>query len=209
MVGRFQYSLRALTAVALVPGVLLGMLRWLGPDGVVAMLLIATTSAGAFVGWTVGAPRRGALFGMVLPVFYVLSIQVVEHIGHRAGWPGNSWSCCALYESLWYLQSPFGSETLWRGYWFWTTWHEVMSQQFGAEQPMDGASLAAVILVCGVMLWVRRHQHPAFVAPLGIIAAGLALVSCHDLDAALLGFGTGSLGAIMLSKREKGLLSKS
>ncbi|HEV7221147.1 MAG TPA: hypothetical protein VGN42_00500 [Pirellulales bacterium] len=203
MPRRFQFSLKTLTAGVFILGIVLGILRWLGPDAIVAMLLIAAASAGAFAGWIVGLPGRGALFGVVAPIFYVLSIQVVEHVGHRAGWPGSSWTCCSLYESLWYRQSPFGSETLWHGYWFWTTWCEVMSQQFGAERPMNAASLAAVILVCGTMLWVRRRQHPVFVAPLGTIAAGLALVSCHDFDAAFLGFATGSLATIVLSKRER------
>lgn len=108
----FQFRLRTLIAVMLGIGCLLGVLRWLDRDAVVAIVLLATAAKGAILGKRLGSRWRGALLGLVVPIFYVLSIHVAEHIGHRAGWPSSSWACCSIYESLWYRQSPFGSDAM-------------------------------------------------------------------------------------------------
>ena len=198
----FQFRLR--TAIAIVSGVclLLGFLRWLGPDAVIALALLFTMTVGALVGSVFRRPLRGMLFGAVLPVIHVLSIPVVEHVGSRARWPGPTWSYCSAYESLWYRKEVFGSATVWRGYWFWDTWCDVMRVDFGSGDPVTARMPIAFFIILGTMLCVRRRAHPGFVVPAGIIAAGVTLATCHDFDAAFLGVMLGGLGAILLDRKK-------
>ncbi|HEV3341395.1 MAG TPA: hypothetical protein VG125_13585 [Pirellulales bacterium] len=196
----FQFRLQ--TAIVVISGIclLLGFLRWLGADAVIAVILLATTACGALAGWVLRRPLRGAMLGALLPVAYVLSIPVVEHLGRRARWPGATWSYCSAYESLWYTKQPFGSNGLWRGYWFWDTWCDVMRVGFGSDGATTARALIAFLVVGGPMLWVRRRKHAALVVPAGIIAAGFALATCHDFDAVFFGFTLGGLGAILTDR---------
>ena len=60
-------------------------------DVLVATALIIATLAGTAGGHLFQRPLGGAIVGALFPMLYVLSVEVVADVGHRAGWPtGNA-----------------------------------------------------------------------------------------------------------------------
>ena len=199
----FQFKLRSIFLLMFALGALITLVRLFGPFAPLANALFAAGIIGAAIGRRYGATARGAWLGVLLPIAYVLSIRILEHVGHRMGWPGSTlllWEC---YSAIWFNIGDMGLETreMVSVYWVWETWCEVMEEQFGTELPLNLLSLGGVLFVCGGMLLVRRYWRAAFVAPIGLVALAIALAATHDFDAATAGFVAGGLGAIVMNRR--------
>lgn len=196
----FQFKLRSIFLLMFAVGALITAARLFGPDSPLANALLVTGVIGAAIGQRFGSTARGVWLGVLLPIAYVLSIRILEHVGHRLGWPGATLKVWELYSALWFNMGV-GSGAIWSAYWQWETWCEVMEERFGTEAPLGLFSLCALSFVCCGMLLVRRFGRAACVAPLGVVLLAIALAVTHDFDAAATGFVAGGLGTIAMNRR--------
>lgn len=136
----FQFRLRTMMAAVVGIAAPLGILRLLGPDAPVAVVLIIAALFGAALGHIFRRRLRGAIVGALLPVLYLLSIEVLLHVGHRAGWPSGTLRLWEHYSWLWYghPHQPVGSDGLWKAFRLWDTWGNVLRVQYG-----NGARIAS------------------------------------------------------------------
>jgi hypothetical protein len=195
----FQFRLRTTMLAVVGIATLLGVLRLLGPDAPVALALIISSLLGTAVGYFVGRRLRGAIIGGLLPVLYVLSIEVVAHVGHRAGWPRGTLRLWEHYSSLWYNNHSFGSPGLWNAFWVWATLCDVLRQQFGTDTPLAAQFFMILLAVVAVLVLAARKLHPAILLPLAAVVAGVALAIGRDFDATYFGVACGLVFAIPLA----------
>lgn len=199
----FQFQLRSIFILMFAVGAVITAARLLGRDAPLANSLIVAGIIGAAIGRRFGRAARGAWLGVLLPIAYVLSIRILEHVGHRMGWPGGTLRIWECYSAPWF-NTDVGSGPIWSLYWLWEAWCEVVEERFGTETPLSFLCVCALLFVAGNMLLVRRFGRPAYVAPSGLAMLALALAATHDFDAAATGFVAGGLGAIVLNRREGG-----
>ena len=188
---------------------LLGVLRLLGPDDRVALALIISALLGTAVGHLKGRRLRGAIVGGLLPVLYVLSIEVVAHVGHRAAWPTGTLKLWEFYSWLWYNNHVSGSPGLWNAFWLWVTLCDVLRVQFGTDTPLAAQFFIILLAVVAVLVLAARKLHPAMLLPLAAVVAAVALAIGHDFDATFLGLATGLVFAIPVAgcgRRKRDLL---
>jgi hypothetical protein len=194
----FQLRLRTTMAVVVGIAALLGVLRLLGPDAPVAVALIISALLGTAGGYLVRRPLRGAIVGVLFPVLYVLSIEVVSHVGHRAAWPTGTLRLWELYSSPWY-NHPIGSPSLWKAYWVWVTLCEDLRGQYGTGTLPLAQSFMILLAVAAVMVITARKLHAALLLPLVAAVTGIALAIGHDFDATFFGLACGLVFAIPLA----------
>ncbi len=193
----FQLRLRTMMVVVIGIATLLGVLRLLGPDAPVALTLIISAFLGTAVGHLVRRRLRGAIVGGLLPVLYVLSIEVAAHVGHRAAWPTGTLRFWEFYSSLWY-NHPIGSPMLWKTYWVWATLCDVLREQYGTDTPLVAQSFINLLAVTAVLVTTARKIHAALLLPFAAVVAGIALGIGHDFDATFFGLACGLVFAIPL-----------
>ena len=179
---------------------LLAVLRLLGPGTPFALVLITSFLLGAACGHLIRHPLRGAILGGLLPVLYVLSIEVAAHVGHRAGWPAGTLRSWEFYSSLWF-NHPIDSPTLWKTYWVWETLCNVLRAQYGTDSPLEARSLVILVTVAAVSIIAARKIRAAMLLPLVAAVAGIALAIGHDFDATFFGLACGLIFAIPLAGR--------
>jgi hypothetical protein len=195
----FQFRLRTTMVAVVGIAALLGVLRLLGPDAPVALALIISAVLGTAGGHFVRRRLRGAIVGGLFPVLYVLSIEVVSHVGHRAAWPTGTLQLWELYSSLWYNNHPIGSPSLWKAYWVWVTLCDVLREQYGTGTPPVAQSLIILLAVAAVSIITARKLHAALLLPFVAAVAGIALAIGHDFDATFFGLACGLVFAIPLA----------
>jgi hypothetical protein len=198
--GPFQFRLRTMIAVIAGIAVLLGALQLLGRDAPVAVALIIAALAGTAGGHLIRRRVCGAIVGAIFPVLYVLSIEVVSHVGHRAAWPKGTLRLWELYSSPWY-NHPIGSDSLWKAYWVWDTFCDVLVEQCGTDKPLAAPFFIILVVVATALVLTARRLHAALLLPLFAIVAGLALAIGHDWDATFFGLAGGLVLAIPLAGR--------
>ena len=194
----FQLRLRTMTVVVAGIATLLGVLRLLGPGAPVALASITSVLVGTAGGHLVRRRLRGAIVGGLFPLLYVLSIEVVSHVGHRAAWPTGTLQLWEFYSSLWY-NHPIGSPILWKAYWVWVTLCDVLRAQYGTDAPLVAQSFILLLAVAAVLVITARRIHAALLLPLVAAVAGIALAIGHDFDATFFGLACGLVFAIPLA----------
>ena len=197
----FQFRLR--TLMVLVVGIcgLLTFLRLLGSDAPFAFLLMVAAVLGAACGQKFRRPLRGAIDGATLILIYGLSIRVIEHIGHRAGWPAGMLLLWERYSQLWFAVV---STRVWKAFMWWECFYEDIQRMYGSESPPGISSLAIGLLIAAMIVWGGRRLHVALLLPYAIGVAGLAVVACKDVDAAFCGWACGLLFAIPVAGCNQG-----
>jgi hypothetical protein len=141
---------------------------------------------------------RGAIVGVIFPILYVLSIEVVAHVGHWAAWPTGTLRLWELYSSPWY-NHPIGSDGLWKTYWVWDTLCDALVEQYGTEKPLAAPFFIGWVVVAVVLVLIARKLHASMLLPLVAVVAGVALAIGRDWDATFLGLGGGLVFAIPLA----------
>jgi hypothetical protein len=187
-------------AVVIGIATLLGVVRLLGPGAPFALASIASILLGIAGGYLVRFRLRGAILGGLLPVLYVLSIEVAAHVGHRAGWPAGVLRSWEFYSSLWF-NHPIDSATFWKGYWVWETLCNDLRARYGTDAPLAAQFLVTLLTVAAVSIMAARWIHAAMLLPFVAAVAGIALAIAHDFDATFLGFSCGLIIAIPLAGR--------
>jgi len=195
---QFQFRLRTTMLVVVGIAALLGVLRLLGPDAPVALALIVSALLGTAGGHLVRRRLLGAIVGGLFPVLYVLSIEVVSHVGHRAAWPTGTLRLWELYSSLWY-NHPIGSPSLWNAYWVWVTLCDVLRAQYGTDTPLVAQFFIILLAVAAVLVITARKLHAALLLPFVAAVAGTALAIGHDFDATFFGLACGLVFAVPLA----------
>jgi hypothetical protein len=196
----FQLRLGTVMVVVICIATLLGVLRLLGPGAPFALALIASILLGIAGGYLVRLRLRGAILGGLLPVLYVLSIEVAAHVGHRAGWPAGALRSWEFYSSLWF-NHPIDSAALWKAYWVWETLCNDLRASYGTDAPLAARSLIILLAVAAVSVIAARKIHPAMLLPLVAAVAGTALAIGHDFDATFFGLASGLIIAVPLAGR--------
>lgn len=196
----FQLRLGTVMVVVIGIATLLGVLRLLGPGAPFALVLITSFLLGAACGHLVRHRLRGSILGGILPVLYVLSIEVAAHVGHRAGWPAGTLRSWEFYSSLWF-NYPIDSPTLWKAYWVWETLCNDLRVRYGTDTPLASQFLVTLIAVAVVSIMAARRIHTAMLLPLVAAIAGIALVVAHDFDATFFGISCGLIIAIPFAGR--------
>jgi hypothetical protein len=194
----FQFRLRTMIAVVAGIAVLLGVLQLLGRDAPVAVALIIAALAGTAGGHLIRRRVCVAIVGAIFPVLYVLSIEVVSHVGHRAAWPTGTLRLWELYSSPWY-NHPIGSDRLWKAYWVWDTLCDVLVEQCGTDKLLAAPFFIILVVVAAVLVLTARKLHAALLLPLVAVVAGVALAIGHDWDATFFGLAGGLVFAIPLA----------
>ncbi len=141
---------------------------------------------------------RGAIVGALFPILYVLSVEVVAHVGHRAGWPTGTLRLWELYSSPWFNYS-MGSDGLWRAYWVWETFCNILREQYGTDTPLGASFFVISVAVAAVLVLTATKLHVALLLPLIAAVADIALVIGHDWDATFFGIACGLVLAIPLA----------
>lgn len=178
--------------------ILLGVLRMAGPGAPFVLAVITSFLLGIAVGRLLRHQLRGAFLGGLLPVLYVLSIEVFFHVGHRAAWPNGTLRLWEFYSSLWY-NHPIDSPVLWKTYWMWDTLCGVLRVQHGTDAPLSARSFIVLFTVTVVLPVAARKIHAAMLLPLAAVVFGLTLPIGHDFDATFFGVSLGLVFAIPIA----------
>ncbi|WP_435018664.1 hypothetical protein TA3x_000648 [Tundrisphaera sp. TA3] len=196
----FQLRLGTVMIVIIGIATLLGVVRRLGPGAPFGLIQIVSLLLGIVGGCLVRRRLCGAILGGLLPILYVLSIEVAAHVGHRAGWPAGMLRLWEFYSSVWFSHS-IDSPSLWSAYWTWETLCVDLRAQYGADTPLASQFFVNLIAVAAISIMAARKIHAAMLMPLVAVVAGTGLAIGHDLDATFLGCSCGLIIAIPLAGR--------